>query len=77
MSTRASILFWSAGSWVVLGLIIDALIFGIWIVAANFLPALSPRNLPRWAATISIVALILVPILAGVIGYLEGRLKTG
>lgn len=75
MSTRASILLWSAGSGVVLGLILDALIVGAWMVAANFLPSLSPRTLPRWAMLTSIVALALIPILAGMIGYLEGRLK--
>ena len=66
---------WSAGSGIVIGLIIDALIFGAWMVAANFLPALSPRNLPRWATLTSVAALSLIPIVAGMIGYLEGRLK--
>jgi hypothetical protein len=75
MSTRASILLWSAGSGVLLGLILDALIFGAWMVASNFLPALSPRALPRWATLTSIVALALIPIVAGLVGYLEGRLK--
>lgn len=75
MSTRASVLLWSAGSGVVLGLILDALIFGAWIVASNFLPALSPRALPRWATLASVLALSLIPLVAGVIGYLEGRLK--
>ena len=58
-----------------LGLIVDALIFGAWMIAANFLPALSPRALPRWATLTSIAALALIPIVAGLIGYLEGRLK--
>lgn len=75
MSTRASVLFWSAGSGILLGLILDALIFGAWMVASNFLPALSPRSLPRWASLMSLAALSLIPIVAGLIGYLEGRLK--
>ena len=75
MSTRASVLLWSAGSGVILGLIIDALIFGAWMIASSFLPALSPRALPRWATLTSVVALSLIPVVAGVIGYLEGRLK--
>ena len=75
MSARASILFWSAGSGILLGLILDALIFGAWMIAANFLPALSPRSLPRWATLMSLIALSLIPIVAGLIGYLEGRLK--
>jgi hypothetical protein len=75
VSTRASILFWSAGSGVLLGLILDALIFGAWMVASYFLPALSPRVLPRWVTLLSVAALSLIPIVAGMIGYLEGRLK--
>ena len=75
MSTRASVLFWSAGSGILLGLILDALIFGAWMVASNFLPALSARSLPRWASLMSLAALSLIPIVAGLIGYLEGRLK--
>ena len=68
-------LLWSAGSGILLGLILDGLIFGAWMVAANFLPALSPRVLPRWATLVSVAALSLVPVVAGLIGYLEGRLK--
>jgi hypothetical protein len=75
VSTRASVLLWSAGSGILLGLILDALIFGAWMVAANFLPALSPRVLPRWASLVSVAALSLLPVVAGLIGYLEGRLK--
>ena len=75
MSTRISVLMWSAGSGVAIGLILDALIFGAWMVASNFLPALSPRNLPRWATITSLAALSLIPIVSGMIGYLEGRLK--
>ena len=68
-------LLWSAGSGVLLGLILDALIFGAWMVASNFLPAIAPRSLPRWAALASIAALSLIPLMAGLVGYLEGRLK--
>ena len=56
-------------------MILDALIFGAWMVASNFLPALSPRLLPRWATLTSLAALSLIPVVAGLIGYLEGRLK--
>jgi hypothetical protein len=75
VGTRAAVLLWSAGSGVLLGLILDALLFGAWMVAANFLPALSPRLLPKWAMLISVAALGLIPIAAGLVGYLEGRLK--
>ena len=59
----------------ILGLILDALIFGAWMIAATFLPTLAPRALPRWLTFTSVAALSLIPIVAGLIGYLEGRLK--
>jgi hypothetical protein len=31
--------------------------------------------LPRWVTLLSVAALSLIPIVAGMIGYLEGRLK--
>ena len=75
MSTRASILLWSAGSGAVLGLILDAMIVGAWMVASSFIPAIAPRNFPRWAMVAAVVTLTAIPLLACVLGYLEGRLK--
>ena len=75
MSTRASVLMWSAGSGIVLGLILDALLVGAWMVASNFLPAIAPRSLPRWATIATIVALAVIPLFGCLLGYLEGRLK--
>jgi ABC-type multidrug transport system permease subunit len=75
MTTRASIILWSAGSGVLLGLFVDAAIVGIWVVASSIVPAMTPRQLPRWIAALAVVALAAVPIAAGVLGYLEGRLK--
>lgn len=75
MTTRASIIMWSAGSGVLLGLFVDAAIMGIWLVASSMVPAMAPRQLPRWIAALAVVALAAVPIAAGILGYLEGRLK--
>ena len=66
---------WSAGSGIVLGLIVDAMLIGAWLVTSNFLPSLSPRSLPRWAMIATVSALIAIPLVGCVLGYLEGRLK--
>jgi hypothetical protein len=68
-------LLWSAGSGMMLGLIVDAMLIGAWLVASNFLPSIAPRSLPRWALIAGIIALAAIPLLACVVGYLEGRLK--
>jgi hypothetical protein len=75
MSTRASIILWSAGSGILLGLFIDALVIGIWMLAATAIPSMSPRSFPRWASTVATLLLGAIPIAACVLGYLEGRLK--
>lgn len=72
MSTRASIILWSTGSGVLLGIFIDALILGIWAAATTFLP---PRPWPRWASAGALTLLLVIPLAAGLLGYLEGRLK--
>jgi hypothetical protein len=75
MTTRASIILWSAGSGVLLGLFVDAALLGAWLVASSMIPAMAPRQLPRWFAAIAVIALAALPIAAAILGYLEGRLK--
>jgi hypothetical protein len=69
------VLLWSTGSGIIIGLIFDALLVGGWMVTASFLPALAPRSLPRWAMLLTLAALAAIPLAAGLLGYLEGRLK--
>jgi hypothetical protein len=76
MTTRASIIIWSAGSGVLLGLFVDGAVLGIWLVVSSVVPTVAPKQLPRWVATLAALALAVVPIAAGILGYLEGRLKT-
>jgi len=75
VSERASVLLWSAGSGIVIGLIFDALLVGAWMVTANFLPMIAPRSLPRWALVLTLAGLAVIPLAAAALGYLEGRLK--
>ena len=75
MTTRASIIIWSAGSGILLGLFVDAAMLGIWLLLSSVIPAMAPRQLPRWFAALASLALAAVPIAAGILGFLEGRLK--
>lgn len=58
-----------------LGLFIDALLIGVWMLVSAVAPVLAPRNFPRWAAAGAGLVLAAIPVVACVLGYLEGRLK--
>ena len=75
MSTRASIIVWSAGSGLLLGLFMDAALIGIWMVLSSVVPAIAPRPLPRWLTALCAITLAAIPTATAVLGYLEGRLK--
>jgi hypothetical protein len=75
MSARTSILVWSAGSGLLLGLIIDAALIGVWALVSSAVPGMSVREWPKWALGLAALLLASIPIAAGVLGYLEGRLK--
>ena len=75
MTTRASIIMWSAGSGILLGVFLDAVLIGIWALVSTAVPALATRHFPRWAVAIAALLLAAIPIATGVLGYLEGRLK--
>jgi hypothetical protein len=75
MTTRASIIFWSAGGGILLGLFIDAALIGLWALVNAAVPAVAARQFPRWLAAVAAVLLAAVPIVSGILGYLEGRLK--
>jgi hypothetical protein len=75
MTTRASIVVWSAGSGLLLGLFLDLVLVGAWMVGSAVWPSIAPRQLPRWFAAIALFALGVIPLLTGLLGYLEGRLK--
>jgi hypothetical protein len=76
MTTRASIIIWSAGSGLLLGLFIDAAVLGVWMIISALVPTLAPRAFPRWASAVAAALLAAVPLAMAALGYLEGRLKT-
>lgn len=72
---RASILFWSVFSGVLLGLFVDALLVGIWLVLSSFLPG-AKGGAGRAILIPGVIVLTLMPVIGAVLGLLEGRLKT-
>jgi hypothetical protein len=58
-----------------LGLFIDALLIGLWMLVSTVAPVLAPRSFPRWAVAGAAFVLVAIPLAACVLGYLEGRLK--
>lgn len=73
---RASILLWSTASGLILGVFIDATLVGVALLLSTVLPSLADGLRSRWVATAALFALCAVPIVLGVLGYLEGQLKT-
>ena len=73
---RASILFWSTASGVILGIFFDATLVGVALLLSAVFPAAASRLNHRWFITLAAVALVSVPVVLAVLGYLEGELKT-
>jgi hypothetical protein len=76
MTARASILLWSAGSGFLLGLFADALLVALWLILSAIIPALGRVSLPRWAGVAVALFLVALPVVAAILGALEGKLKT-
>jgi len=72
---RASILLWSTATGLILGLFIDATLIGVALLLSAVIPGLTSRLHARWFTIAAIIVLGLIPIVMGVLGYLEGELK--
>ena len=73
---RASILLWSTASGLILGIFIDATLIGVALLLSALIPGLSPRLHYRWLRIATILVLAAIPVAMGVLGFLEGQLKT-
>lgn len=73
---RTSILLWSTASGLILGVFLDAILLGVAFVLTSLVPALAPKVHHRWIVTGAAIVLIAIPFALGVLGYLEGELKT-
>ncbi len=73
---RTSILLWSTASGLILGLFIDATMIGVALLLSTVVPGLAPRLQYRWVGAAAVLLLCAIPLVLGVLGYLEGQLKT-
>jgi hypothetical protein len=73
---RTSILLWSTASGLSLGLFIDATLIGVALLLSAVVPGPSPRVDYRWLRIAAASLLAAVPLVMGILGYLEGQLKT-
>lgn len=71
---RAGILLWSTLSGALLGVFAGVFALGALALGASVLPGLE-RLAERVRAVALLVLLVIVPIVGGVLGYLEGRAK--
>jgi len=73
---RASILLWSALSGVVMGVVADAVLVGVALLASFVAPTAADRLIhARWAVAIAALVLGLILVAGAMLGYLEGELK--
>ena len=73
---RASIVFWSTASGVILGLFIDATLIGVALLLSAVIPGFPPRAHHRWLTVTAMAVLAAIPVTLAVLGYLEGQLKS-
>jgi hypothetical protein len=73
---RASILLWSTASGLILGIFIDATLIGVALLLSAVIPGLSTRLHYRWLRIAVSIVLAAIPLAMGVLGFLEGQLKT-
>jgi hypothetical protein len=73
---RASILLWSTASGVILGLFVDATLIGVALLLSAVIPGISARLHYRWVTLAATIVLAAIPVVLGVLGYLEGELKS-
>jgi len=72
---RADILIWSTLSGVVLGLFTGAGLLALGVLVHALLPGSWARVVERLTVPALVLALVVVPLAGGVLGFLEGRLK--
>jgi hypothetical protein len=78
MTTRASVIAWSTGAGLLLGVFIDALLVGVWLVVISILPSIASLRAAWPRLTLAVFGLLLaaIPLVAALLGFFEGRLKT-
>ena len=72
---RASILFWSTASGLILGLFAGVLLFAVPIIAGELASGVVPRIGPRGRLALAVISFAVIPLAGAILGLLEGRLK--
>jgi hypothetical protein len=72
---RASILFWSAASGLVLGLFAGVLLFAVPVIAGELAGGIVPRLSARGRLALAVISFAVIPLAGAILGLLEGRLK--
>jgi hypothetical protein len=75
MSIRTEILFQSALSGAVMGLLAAVALFGLGLVIAFAAPSVVDRLAGRWLTIVLLALFAGLPAAGAVVGFLEGRLK--
>ncbi len=68
-------LFWSAATGLVVGLLAGVALLAFLTLAVNVLPGLPARLVGRLRVPVLVVLLGIVPLVGALLGYLEGRAK--
>jgi hypothetical protein len=72
---RRGVIIWSTVSGILIGLLIDAVLVGLAILGGVVFPAVQLRLATNLGVTIAVGLLLVIPVVTGVLGFLEGRLK--
>jgi hypothetical protein len=73
--TRTAILLWSAASGFVVGLLAGVGLLAVVTLVVNVAPGIPERLVDRLRVPVVVFLLVVVPLLAALLGYLEGRAK--
>ena len=73
--TRTAILLWSAASGFVVGLLAGVSLLAVVTLVVNVAPGIPERLADRLRVPVVVFLLVVVPLLAALLGYLEGRAK--
>jgi hypothetical protein len=73
--TRAAMLLWSAVSGLVMGAIAGVGLLALITLVVYVVPGIPERFIERLRVPVIVGLLVVVPLLAALLGYLEGRAK--
>jgi hypothetical protein len=68
-------LFWSAASGLVIGLMAGIALLALLTLVVQVIPGIPARLVERLRVPTLLVLLLLVPVVGALLGYLEGRAK--